>query len=81
MTQTGIAYRETLLMRHQGYRATIRIYLEGERTVFSSPGRGVDDQNVIFNSAGFRQRCEDSNMKLTWTRQLEADKHPAYGYW
>jgi hypothetical protein len=80
-TRPGIAYRQGLTMGSRGYGGVTRVYIEGERTVFEHPGDGVDGEGVIFNAAGFRQQCENSNMKLLWTRPLEAEQHPSDCMW
>ncbi len=54
------------------------MYIEGEKTVYSPLGDGVDEQSIIL---GLQQRCIDSNMKLTWTRPLEVGKHPPDCMW
>ena len=69
-SRPGIAYRQGLTMGSRGYGGITRVYIEGERTVFEHPGDGVDAEGVIFNAAGFRQQCENSNMKLLWSRPL-----------
>ena len=80
-TRPGIAYRQGLTMGSRGYGGVTRVYIEGERTVFEHPGDGVDGEGIIFNAAGFRQQCENSNMKLLWTRPLEAEQHPSDCMW
>ena len=80
-SRPGIAYRQGLTMGSRGYGGITRVYIEGERTVFEHPGDGVDAEGVIFNAVGFRQQCENSNMKLLWSKPLEAEQHPSDCMW